>query len=208
MTFSYLLMALPCRRYQRLDRENESFEELVRMAGKNGVILDVEKGEAVARFGEDHRRMVLIASEAFVKMTETLNAFGSAAFTMLYMMGQEKGRYDVLKEMEVLREQGISFTKRQVLENIIHQLRVTGWGAAKIQKYDEKRGVLMIVVENNPLVVALGAGGKSDRPVCHYFRGYWVGVVSEVLERKVSCAETKCMGMGDAHCEFQIKAAQ
>jgi len=174
------------------------------MSGKNSIILDAEKGEAVARLGEDHRRMVLIASGAFVKMAETLNSFGSAAFTMLYMMGQEKGRYDVLKEMEALRKQGLSFTRRQVLENIIHQLRVTGWGAPKIQKHDEKRGALTILVENNPLVVA--SGGKLDRPVCHYFRGYWVGVVSEVWERKVSCAETKCIGMGDAHCEFKITA--
>jgi len=177
------------------------------MAGKNSIMLDAEKGEAVARFGEDHRRMVLIASEAFVKMTASLNAFGSAAFTMLYMMGQEKGRFDVLKEMEALRQQGISFTKRQVLENIVHQLRVTGWGAPRIQKYDEKRGALTILVENNPLVVALGAGGKSDRPVCHYFRGFWVGVLSEVFERKVSCAENKCVGMGDSYCEFQITGA-
>jgi len=176
------------------------------MSGKNSVTLDAEKGEAMARLGEDYRRMVLIACEAFVKMMETLNAFGSAAFTMLYMMGQEKGRYDVLKELEALRQQGISFTKRQVLENLVHQLRVTGWGVPKVQKYDEKRVTLTIVVENNPLVVALGAGGKSDRPVCHYFRGYWVGVVSEVLERKVSCAEAKCMGMGDAYCEFKVTA--
>jgi len=196
------------RRYLRLGRENSSSEELVGVPSQNSIVLDAEKGEAVARFGEAHRRMVLIASEAFVKMTETLNAFGSAAFTMLYMMGQEKGRYDVLKEMEVLREQGISFTKRQVLENIIHQLRVTGWGAAKIQKYDEKRGSLTILVDNNPLVVVLGANVKSDRPVCHYFRGYWVGVVSEVLERRVSCAETKCMGMGDVNCEFKITSAE
>ena len=178
------------------------------MSGKNSIVLDAEKGEAMARFGEAHRRMVLMASEAFVKMMETLNAFGSAAFTMLYMMGQEKGRYDVLKEIEALRQQGISFTKRQVLENIVHQLRVTGWGAPRVQKYDEKRGVLTILVENNPVVGVLGTGGKSDRPVCHYFRGYWVGVVSEVLERKVNCVETKCMGMGDAHCEFKITAAQ
>ena len=178
------------------------------MSGKNKVILDVEKGEAMARFGEAHRRMVLIASEAFVKMMEALSAFGSAGFTMFYMMGQEKGRYDVLKEIEALRKQGISFTKRQVLENIVHQLRVTGWGAPRVQKYDEKRGTLTILVENNPLVVALGTGGKSDRPVCHYFRGYWVGVVSEVLERRVSCAETKCMGMEDAYCEFKVTAAK
>ena len=178
------------------------------MSGKNGVKLDAEKGEAMARFGEDHRRMVLIASEAFVKMMESLNAFGSAGFTMFYMMGQEKGRYDVLKEIEVLRQQEISFTKRQVLKNIVRQVRVTGWGAARVEKYDEKHRALTIVVENNPLVVALGTGGKSDRPVCHYFRGYWVGVVSEVLERKVSCAETKCMGMGEAYCEFKINSAQ
>lgn len=178
------------------------------MSRKNGVVLDAEKGEAMARFGENHRRMVLIASEAFVKMMESLNTFGSAGFTMFYMMGQEKGRYDVLKEMEALRQQGFSFTKRQVLENIVRQVRVTGWGAPKIQKYDEKQGVLTIVVENNPLVATLGTGGKSDRPVCHYFRGYWVGVVSEVLERKVSCAESKCMGMGDAYCEFKVTAAQ
>ena len=178
------------------------------MSGKNSVSLGNEKGEAVARFGDNHRRMVLITCEAFVKMTETLNAFGSAAFTMLYMMGQEKGRFDVLKEVEALRKQGISFTKRQVLENIVHQVRVTGWGAPRIQKYDEKQGALNIVVENNPLIVVLGTGGKSDRPVCHYFRGYWVGVVWEVLERKVSCTESKCMGMGDAFCEFKVTAVQ
>jgi len=208
MTSSYPVMALMCHRYQRLERDNSSFEEVVGMSGKNGVILDVEKGEATARIGEAHRRMVLIASEAFVKMTETLNAFGSAAFTMLYMMGQEKGRYDVLKEMETLRQQGISFTNRQVLENIVHQLRVTGWGATRIQKNDEKRGALTIIVENNPLVGILGAEGKSDRPICHYYRGYWVGVVSEILERKVSCAETKCIGMGDAYCEFKANAVE
>ena len=178
------------------------------MSGKNSVSLGNEKGEAVARFGDDYRRMVLMTCEAFVKMTETLNAFGSAAFTMLYMMGQEKGRYDVLKEIEALRQQEISFTKRQVLENLLHHVRVTGWGAPRIQKYDEKRGDLTIVVENNPLMVVLGNGGKSDRPVCHYFRGYWVGVVSEVLERRVSCAETKCMGMGDVYCDFKITAVQ
>jgi predicted hydrocarbon binding protein len=176
------------------------------MSKKNRIVLNVEKGEATVRFGDDYRRMVLVASEAFAKMMETLNAFGSAAFTMLYMMGQEKGRYDVSKEIKALQQHGISFTKRQVLENTVHNVSVTGWGAPRIQKYDERRGALTIVVENNPLIVAMGTDRKSDRPLCHYFRGYWVGVVSEVLERRLSCAEVKCMGMGDVHCEFKITA--
>jgi hypothetical protein len=43
----------------------------VGMSGKNGVTLDVEKGEAKERFGEDSQRIVLIASEAFVRMMES-----------------------------------------------------------------------------------------------------------------------------------------
>lgn len=178
------------------------------MSERSGVMLDTKKGEAMACLGEDYRRMVLIASEAFVKMMEALNAFGSAGFTMFYMMGLEKGRYDVREELEALRQQGTSFIKRQVLENTIRQIRATGWGAPSTQKYDEKQGVLTIIVENNPLTVALETGGKSHRAICHYFRGYWVGVVSEVWEKKVSCAETKCMSNGDVYCEFKITAAQ
>lgn len=177
------------------------------MSGRDSIILDTKKGEATARLGEEHRRMLLIASEAFVKMLGALNTFGSAGLTIFYLMGQEKGSYDAMKRIEALRQYGTSFIKRQVLENIIHQVRVTGWGAPVIQKYDEKRGSLTILVENNPLVVAFG-DGKSDGPLCHYFRGYWVGVVSEVWERRVSCAETKCMGMGDAYCKFEIATAK
>ena len=177
------------------------------MSERESVILDAQKGEALARFGEDYRRMVLIASDAFVKMMSTLNAFGSAGFTMFYMMGQEKGRCDVLQEMEVLRQQGVFFTKRQVLENIIHQIRITGWGAPMIRAYDEKSSSLSVIVENNPIVTALGTDVRSDRPLCHYFRGYWVGVVSAVFEKKVKCTETKCMSMGDAYCEFNVTTA-
>jgi predicted hydrocarbon binding protein len=178
------------------------------MPRKDSVKLDAEKGEVMACFGGVYRRTVFIASEAFVKMMKTLNVFGTAALTILYMMGQEKGHHDIMKEMEALRRQGISFTKRQMLENIVHQARATGWGAPRIQKYDEKQGVLTIVMENNPLVVALETGEKSDVHLCHYFRGYWVGVVSEVWERMVSCAETKCLDMGDEYCEFTIIAGQ
>lgn len=175
---------------------------------EKSIILDAKRGEALARLGEDQQRMVLMASEAFVKMIETLNAFGTASFTILYMMGQEKGRYDALKEIKVARHHGLTLTNFQLLENVVYQVRVTGWGAPKIRQFDNERGSLTVWVENNPLVVAVGKDGKVDRPLCHYFRGYWVGVVSEVLERKVSCAETKCMGLGDAHCEFQITIEQ
>ena len=177
------------------------------MSRRNSIVLDVEKGEAVASFGEERRRMVLMTTEGFVTMMETLNAFGSAGLTMFYAMGLEKGRYDVLKELEALRRQGNPISKSQFLENILHHLRVTGWGAPAIKKHDEKKGELTILLRNNPLVVSSGTDREDRKPenhLCHYFRGYWVGIASEVLERRVSCTETKCMGKGDAYCEFKI----
>ena len=176
------------------------------MTIKHSIILDAEKGEVKTLFGDDYRRMVLIASDAFVKMINVLNTFGSAGSTMFYMMGREKGHYDTFKEIEVMRQRGISITKRLVLENIVYHVNVMGWGATKIQEYDEKRGTVTIHVENNPLVSTLGTKIQSDRPICHYFRGYWVGVISEIMEKIVSCAETKCRSMRDQHCEFKITA--
>jgi predicted hydrocarbon binding protein len=166
------------------------------------IVLDTEKGEVVTRFGEDDQRVVLVASEAFVKMMEALNAFGTAGFTMFHMMGREKGRYEVLKEMEALRQRGTSFTKRQMLENIVYQVRITGWGSPRIHKYDEQGGALTIRVDNNPFINALRKGGELDW-LCHFFRGYWVGVASEILERKMSCTVTANTGIRDT-CEFKI----
>jgi len=153
--------------------------------------------------------MVLMATEAFVTMMETLNAFGSAGLTMFYAMGMEKGRYDVLRELEALRQHGNPVTKNRFLENIVHHLRVTGWGASAIKRCNVKKGELTVVLSNNPLVVpprTKKEDRKLESPLCHYFRGYWVGVASEVLESMVSCTETKCMGKGDPYCEFKIAA--
>lgn len=178
------------------------------MYDREGITLDIEKGEATARFGEDCRRVLLVTSEAFVKMTEAFKAFGTVALTLLYMMGVEKGRYDVFRETEDLRGQGVPFTKPRLLEKISQQVRATGWGVPRVQTYDEERTEITIRVDNNPIAVALRKNGKSDRPLCHYSRGYWVGVVSEVLEAKVSCSESKCMSMGDDYCEFKITPAR
>ena len=168
------------------------------------VILDAEKGEAKVRLGDSYQRTMLIRPEAFVKMLEALNFLGSAGFTLFFLIGHEKGRCDVLREAETLRHQGSSFTKRQLLDNIVYQLRVTGWGSPRIQNYDELRGVLTILMENNPLIIVSETGEKASGSICHYFRGYWVGAVSEILERNVNCLEIKCMNMGDRYCEFKV----
>jgi len=167
------------------------------------VKLSPERGEATGPFMGLQKRVIIMTPEAFVDMMKVLNAtFSTAGFTMVHMMGQEKGRRDASRGTEALREQGILFSKRQILENVIHQNRVTGWGAPNLQKYDEGNGDVTIRVENNPLAIAWG---KSEKSACWYLSGYWKGVVSEALEQESLCSETKCMSKGDPYCEFEIK---
>ena len=85
------------------------------------LVLNGSKGEAKLGSGDNYQRMLIMASNAFIKMMEALNVFGSAGTTMFYMMGQEKGRYDVLEIIKNLRSRRISFTNRWILEKIIQQ---------------------------------------------------------------------------------------
>ncbi len=46
--------------------------------------------------------------------------------------------------------------------------------------------------------------GKSDKPVDVMFEGGLLGVLQEITGKKWSCKETKCIAMGDDHCEFEV----
>lgn len=172
------------------------------MERKLEIKIDYERGEAMILFPGLRHRALITTPETFVDMMKTSTAIlKTAGLSMFHMMGEEKGRHDVRKELETLKEQGVILTGRQILEAIIDHSRAAGWGACQIRKYEENKGAVVIRVENNPLAIALG---KTDEPMCHYLRAYWTGLVSEALEREVECTETRCMSKGDPHYEFVI----
>jgi anti-anti-sigma regulatory factor len=47
--------------------------------------------------------------------------------------------------------------------------------------------------------------GRSDEPVCHSLTGYASGWCSAFFGKPTVAIETKCMGKGDPHCEFEIR---
>lgn len=47
--------------------------------------------------------------------------------------------------------------------------------------------------------------GKSDSPVCHTLTGYASGYMSTALNHNVVVKETRCIGMGDSECQFEMK---
>lgn len=47
--------------------------------------------------------------------------------------------------------------------------------------------------------------GKSDSPVCHTLTGYASGYMTTILKQNVVVKETRCIGMGDSECQFEMK---
>lgn len=160
-------------------------------------------GEAWVEYMGAQVRIISMKPEAFVEMMEVLNnAFGTASLTMFFLMGREKAIHDCRKGMEALKRGGVAYTKRHLLEEVMVQSGLLGWGVPKIVKYDDGRGLVTIRVENNPIADSCKEPGA---PICYFLRGYWVGVVSEALEQELVCEETKCVSRENLCCEFIIK---
>ncbi len=50
--------------------------------------------------------------------------------------------------------------------------------------------------------------GVGESPVCHSLTGYASGWCSGFIGRRVIAIETKCVGKGDEHCEFEIRPVE
>jgi len=102
------------------------------MERKLEIKIDYERGEAMILFPGLRHRALITTPETFVDMMKTSTAIlKTAGLSMFHMMGEEKGRHDVRKELETLKEQGVILTGRQILEAIIDHSRATGWGPAR-----------------------------------------------------------------------------
>jgi predicted hydrocarbon binding protein len=49
------------------------------------------------------------------------------------------------------------------------------------------------------------AGLRTDKPNSQWIRGHICGGVTTALQIPMECRETRCIAMGDTHCEFEIK---
>lgn len=49
------------------------------------------------------------------------------------------------------------------------------------------------------------AYGKSERPVCHYVRGFLIAGAERLLRQsELLCREVRCCAMGEQGCEFHV----
>ncbi|MGM5485025.1 MAG: V4R domain-containing protein [Nanobdellota archaeon] len=94
---------------------------------------------------------------------------------------------------------------KKVLENVVGQGEMLGYGRIFIKKHDFKRCDFIFEVDSSIAEQYRSVYGKSDKGVCYHFMGLFAGTVSCLLNKDVSCVEKKCMAKGDKFCIFRVK---
>ncbi len=91
---------------------------------------------------------------------------------------------------------------------LMHTLEGVAHASAKILEYDRQKGTfLMQGVWRNSYEAEhhLRLFGTAKDPVCWSLSGYASGFATGFLGRQVICVETKCQGMGDPYCQFELR---
>jgi len=133
-------------------------------------------------------------SELQKRLEEIFSSSGAAV--MLYEAGRACGE----RSAERLASQ-LGVRNEALLSAIIKVKRAEGWGAIEFK--DTLLGEINQVIVKHSFEAM--EYGRSQVPVCHFLRGYLVGVLSIALNLKASLTEIKCLSMGDEYCEFQSK---
>ena len=161
---------------------------------------DMRKARNV--LAEKERRTIMMTPEAFSRMLEFLNkTFGSAGLSMIYVMGREKGAFEASEVLKDIKPSDDEHTKRQLLERVLQRAGELGWGAMEVTQFDMLNGAVAIAVRNGPFDVLCRL---PDSGYCFFLRGYMAGVVEGIVEQEMCYSGSKCIALGDDHCEIQL----
>jgi len=94
-----------------------------------------------------------------------------------------------------------NITGRDLLKKVEQYKEEDRWCRLSFDEFNHVKPSGRIVVRDS--FEAKGYG-RSDRPVCHFLRGFLSGVVSYVTGVKVVLTEAKCLALGEEYCEFRV----
>jgi len=123
--------------------------------------------------------------------------FETGAELILYEAGRSCGRRSCHR---IKRRYGLK--GMDLLEAVRQIKRAEGWGEVDFSNFELDRVRGSIIVRRCFEAVNYG---KSDRPVCHFMRGYLEGVLEETLGKIVRLMEVRCAATGQEYCEFRVR---
>lgn len=139
------------------------------------------------------------------------SAFGYEKTARFVYEGTKNGSYKVQKNLIVAH--GVTLKSEEELTSRIAKLplyiQTYGYGRGKTVQQGEE---FIFEVRYSNVAESLKNQGFK-RPVCHFLAGFFAGAAeawAEMVEpsRSYSCVETKCVAIGDPHCEFRLVAQE
>lgn len=86
----------------------------------------------------------------------------------------------------------------EALKVILAERVAKGWGVPTVERYDG--GGRQAVVAVRDLFECLPFQGKMAEPSSHLFRGYLAGVLTQLMENRVTVREVDCIAKGNPQC--------
>ncbi len=182
-------VAIQKRRFQLGSEVASSFEELRKMfyMDKSG-LLKLPFYDEIARF-------LVIPAAVILNILRKAgeNNYLDQIKDSLEYAGYKHGRglAKVFKGKFQLR-------KDKNFENCLKVISATGWGVTTFHLKDGSDEIT-VKVENPPFMSSLK---KFNRPICFAQKGHFKGALEEAYDSNYDIEETKCVGLGDEHCEF------
>lgn len=88
---------------------------------------------------------------------------------------------------------------REAMNWGIDFIALSGWGSAKLERFDIDKKSAVFLLENSSVVRLFG---KSDTAVDHLFRGLVAGALTFALKSDIDAVEVSCIARGDKVCKF------
>ena len=147
------------------------------------------------------RRTIILSQSATARMFEAIRfTLGSGGDVVLYQQGSSYGKE--LAESFMTRLGG-DYLKRN-FDYTLGLLSATGWGVPELVGSKDTFPNLTITLQSCLECDGVGA----TRPACSFVRGFLAGVSSAIVGHIVHCEESRCMAMGQPHCEFELRSGR
>src|SRR3989344_4550477 len=115
---------------------------------------------------------------------------------LIYISVKNNGR-DWFKSMD----QNYGLKIKDIMKWGPELISLAGWGKVTVRTKKDSEKSLIVYLEKSSNAIEYG---KSDKPVCNFFRGIVCGAWSYAYGEELEAIENYCVAKGDKMCEFII----
>lgn len=129
---------------------------------------------------------------------EFVSIFGSGATAILQKAGEGAGRRSAKHLL-------LSDDKVRTVKSLFNSISRWGFGRYELVELDEEKPYVLFKLHN--CVFAKPTDAPHNEHSMQYIQGFYYGYFSEFFKKDIRCLELKCISLGDAYCEFEIRPA-